>query len=127
MTSYRHRVSGGPRTPRLPEGEKKTDTQAHVDMLERMVTRFAERIRVLEALHTLRIEEAGVIIGTIFILYKKWKEMCPEEPDRASSFTLWAERLTAEEVVQYATGRWQDQSPCSSGKDKRSGDMARTA
>lgn len=107
MTSYRHRVSGGPRTPRLPEGEKKTDTQAHVDMLERMVARFAERIRVLEALHTLRVEEAGVILASIIMLHRRWKAEHPSEPDRASSFTLWVERLTAEDVVAYAMGAGQ--------------------
>ena len=110
MNSYRHRVSGGPRTPRLPEGEKKTDTQAHVDMLERMVTRFAERIRVLEALHTLRVEEAGVILASVFMLYRRWKAEHPDEPDRASAFTTWVERLTAENVVAYAMGADQKES-----------------
>lgn len=103
--TYRHRVSSGPRTPRLPEGGTKSDTQAHVDMLERMVARFAERVRVLEAIHTLRVEEAGVILGAIHTLYHQWRGQYPNEPDRASSFTMWVERLTAEDVVRLATGQ----------------------
>jgi|GEM_PF-4484712 len=88
-------------------GEKKGDMQAHIDMLERMVTRFAERIRVLEALHTLRVEEAGVILATVFMLHRRWKAEHPDEPDRASAFTAWIERLTAEDVVAYAMGTGQ--------------------
>lgn len=103
---YRHRVSGGPRTPRSDDGGKKSDLQAHVDMLERMVTRFSERIRVLEGLHTLRVEEAGLIIAAVFMLYQRWREEHPDEPDRGGSFMVWMERLTAEEVVACAMGKW---------------------
>jgi hypothetical protein len=110
-SSYRHRVSSGPRSPRLPKGETKTDTQAHVDMLERMVARFAERVRVLEAIHTLRVEEAGVILGVIHTLYNQWRNQFPNEPDRATAFTMWAERLTAEDVVKFATGQLLPSAP----------------
>lgn len=105
--TYRHRVNGGPRSP-ARTGEKKAELQAHADMLERMVNRFAERIRVLEAVHTLRIEEAGLVLGTIQLLYRRWREEQPEEPDRGSSFMIWMERLRAEEVVAYAMGKWDN-------------------
>lgn len=83
-------------------------------MLERMVNRFAERIRVLEALHTLRVEEAGLIVGTVCLLYKKWREENPDEPDKGSAFMHWTERLTAEDVQAYAMGRWDNYGPVSS-------------
>ena len=104
---YRHRVSGGPRSPARPE-QKKGELQAHADMLERMVNRFAERIRVLEAVHSLRVEEAGLILGTINLLYRRWREEQPGEPDRGSSFMVWVERLRAEDIVSYAMGKWDD-------------------
>lgn len=103
--SYRHRVNGGPRSPARP-GEKKAELQAHADMLERMVNRFAERIRVLEALHTLRVEEAGLILSTVSMLYRRWRDEQPDEPDRGTAFMHWMERLRAEEVVSYAMGAW---------------------
>ena len=103
---YRHRVNGGPRTPRSDMGSKKSDLQAHADMLERMVTRFSERIRVLEGLHTMRVEEAGLIISSVFMLYQRWRDEHPDEPDRGESFMVWMERLTAEEVVACAMGKW---------------------
>ena len=102
---YRHRVSGGPRSPARPT-QKKGELQAHADMLERMVNRSAERIRVLEALHTLRVEEAGLILATVSMLYRRWREEQPDEPDRGSSFMHWVERLRAEEIVSYAMGSW---------------------
>ena len=89
----------------------KPELQAHADMLERMVNRFAERIRVLEALHTLRVEEAGLILGTVTMLYKRWRDEQPNEPDRGSSFLVWVERLRAEEIVSYAMGAWDPQLP----------------
>jgi hypothetical protein len=79
-------------------------------MLERMVNRFAERIRVLESLHTLRVEEAGLILSTVFMLYRRWREEQPDEPDRGSSFMHWVERLRAEEVVSYAMGAWDNKN-----------------
>jgi hypothetical protein len=107
--SYRHRVNGGPRSPARPS-QKKGELQAHADMLERMVNRFAERIRVLESLHTLRVEEAGLILSTVFMLYRRWREEQPDEPDRGSSFMHWVERLRAEEVVSYAMGAWDNKN-----------------
>lgn len=107
MRGYRHRVNGGPRTPARPS-EKKGELQAHADMLERMVNRFSERIRVLEAVHTMRVEEAGLVISAIFMLYQRWREEQPDEPDRGSCFMHWMERLTAEEVVAYTMGKWDN-------------------
>ena len=104
MDTYRHRVNGGPRKIARPT-EKKSDIQARADMLDRMVNRFAERIRVLEAIHTVRLEEAGLILSTIFLLYRRWREEHPEEPDRGSAFTYWVERLTAEHVITYLTNK----------------------
>lgn len=106
---YRHRVSGGPRSPARPT-QKKGELQAHADMLERMVNRFAERIRVLEALHTLRVEEAGLILATVCMLYRRWREEQPDEPDRGSAFMHWVERLRAEEIVSYAMGLWDNKN-----------------
>ena len=77
-------------------------------MLERMVNRFAERIRVLEAVHSLRVEEAGLVLGTLNLLYRRWREEQPDEPDRGSSFMVWVERLRAEDVVEYAMGKWDN-------------------
>ena len=95
----------------------KTELQAHADMLERMVNRFAERIRVLEAVHSLRVEEAGLILGTINLLYRQWRESQPKEPDRGSSFMHWLERLRAEEVVACAMGQWDNRkSLCGAGR-----------
>jgi hypothetical protein len=80
-------------------------------MLERMVNRFAERIRVLEALHTMRVEEAGLIISTMSLLYQKWRSDQPDEPDRGGSFIHWVERLRAEDVVAHAMGHWDPKLP----------------
>lgn len=91
----------------------KNELQAHADMLERMVNRFAERIRVLEAVHSLRVEEAGLILGTINMLYRRWRETQPGEPDRGIAFMHWLERVRAEEVVAHAMGQWDNRESLS--------------
>lgn len=103
---YRHRVKGGPRTPSKPGMEKKCDLQARADMLERMVTRFAERVRLFESLHTVRLEEAGLIVASVYLLHRKWRDTHQNEPDLGSSFIHWIERLGIESVVQYTMGEW---------------------
>jgi hypothetical protein len=54
----------------------------------------------------MRVEEAGLIISSVFMLYQRWRDEHPDEPDRGESFMVWMERLTAEEVVSYAMGKW---------------------
>ena len=103
---YRHRVKGGPRTPSKPGAEKKCELQARADMLERMVTRFAERVRLFESLHTVRLEEAGLIVASVYLLHRKWRDTHPNEPDKGSSFIHWIERLGIESIVQYTMGEW---------------------
>lgn len=112
---YRHRVKGGPRTPSKPGAEKKCELQARADMLERMVTRFAERVRLFESLHTVRLEEAGLIVASVYLLHRKWRDTNPNEPDKGSSFIHWIERLGIESVVQYTMGEWDSPTTVVSG------------
>lgn len=64
-----------------------------------MVQRFAERIRAFQAVHTMRVEETGLFIGMLAVLYSHWLDKSNGTDGPARHFVKWVESRSAEELV----------------------------
>lgn len=94
--------------PRV-ETNSKEDLRRRLILSEAMVTRFAERIRAFQAVHTIRVEETGLFIGMLAVLHRAW--MDHEGSDGPSTlFVRWVESQPAEALVSILVGL--DSSHC---------------
>jgi hypothetical protein len=88
-----------PRLQRRVEANTLEDLRRRLVLSESMVTRFAERIRAFQAVHTMRIEETGVFIGFLGVLYREW--LVREGADGpAKLFVRWIESQPAEALLR---------------------------
>lgn len=115
-----------PRTQRHVEIDSKEDLRRRLVLTEAMVTRFAERIRAFQAVHTMRVEETGVFLGFLGVLYREWLDREGSDGP-ARLFVRWVESQPAESLLAILVGQemksYCDRSPgCGGTNPEENGD-----
>jgi hypothetical protein len=93
-----------PRLERRVTVNSDEDLRRRLVQSEAMVTRFAERIRAFQAVHTMRVEETGIFIGFLSVLYREWLDR-EKQDGPARVFVRWVESQTAESLVALLVGQ----------------------
>jgi len=115
-----------PRIQRHVEIDSKEDLRRRLVLTEAMVTRFAERIRAFQAVHTMRVEETGVFLGFLGVLYREWLDREGSDGP-ARLFVRWVESQPAESLLAILVGQemksYCDRSPgCGGTNPEENGD-----
>lgn len=92
-----------PRLQRHAAPDSVEDLRRRLVLSESMVNRFAERIRAFQAVHTMRVEETGVFLGFLSVLYREWLEREGSDGP-AKLFVRWVESQSAEHLLAVLVG-----------------------
>lgn len=82
----------------------KEEMRHQLELAEGMVARFAERIRAFQAVHTMRVEETGLFIGMLAVLYREWLDKNNGQDGPSRHFVRWVETRSAEDLVSILVG-----------------------